>query len=74
VALLPLLFMGSLLMESFFSIPGLGSYTIDAIGQQDFEIVRVMVFLGSMLTLVGLLLTDIVYAWVDPRIRFQTGA
>jgi peptide/nickel transport system permease protein len=74
VALLPLLFMGSLLMESFFSIPGLGSYTIDAIGQQDFEIVRVMVFLGSMLTLVGLLLTDIVYAWVDPRIRFQSGS
>lgn len=71
VAGLPLLFMGSLIMESFFAIPGLGSYTIDAIGQQDFEIIRVMVFIGTVLYLLGLLLTDIVYTWVDPRIRLS---
>jgi peptide/nickel transport system permease protein len=71
VAILPLLFMGSLLMESFFAIPGLGSYTIDAIHQQDFEIVRAMVFLGTVLYIVGLLATDIVYTWVDPRIRLD---
>ena len=71
VALLPLLFMGSLLMESFFGIPGLGSYTIDAIQQQDFDIVRVMVFLGTVFYIVGLIVTDIAYTWVDPRIRFQ---
>ncbi|PPD37746.1 MAG: peptide ABC transporter permease, partial [Methylomonas sp.] len=58
VVVLPLLFMGSLIMESFFSIPGLGSYTIDAINRQDFAIVRSMVFLGSVLYIVGLLLTD----------------
>ena len=69
VVVLPLLFTGSLLMESFFAIPGLGSYTIDAINQQDFAIVRAMVFLGSLLYVLGLLLTDLSYAWVDPRIR-----
>lgn len=71
VVLLPLLFMGSLLTESFFGIPGLGSYTVDAIAQQDFAIVRAMVFLGSVLYMLGLLLTDFVYAWVDPRVRFD---
>lgn len=69
VVILPLLFMGSLIMESFFGIPGLGSYTIDAIQAQDFAIVRSMVFLGSLLYILGLLLTDISYTLVDPRVR-----
>jgi len=69
VVVLPLLFMGSLITESFFGIPGLGSYTIDAINSQDFGIVRAMVFLGSVLYIVGLLLTDISYTLVDPRVR-----
>lgn len=69
VVILPLLFMGSLITESFFGIPGLGSYTIDAINRQDFAIVRAMVFLGAFLYIVGLLLTDISYTIVDPRIR-----
>lgn len=71
VAIIPLLFMGSLIMESFFGIPGLGSYTIDAIQQQDFDIVRVMVFLGTLMYILGLLLTDISYVMVDPRVRLQ---
>lgn len=71
VVVLPLLFMGSLIMESFFSIPGLGSYTIDAINRQDFAIVRSMVFLGSVLYIFGLLLTDISYTLVDPRVRLS---
>ncbi len=69
VVILPLLFMGSLIIESFFGIPGLGSYTIDAIAREDFAIVRSMVFLGSVLYIVGLLLTDISYTIVDPRVR-----
>jgi peptide/nickel transport system permease protein len=69
VAVLPLLFMGSLLLESFFAIPGLGSYTIDAINNQDFAIVRAMVFLGSVLYIFGLILVDITYTIVDPRVR-----
>ena len=69
VVVLPLLFTGSLITESFFAIPGLGSYTIDAIAQQDFAIVRSMVFLGSVLYILGLLLTDLSYTLVDPRVR-----
>ena len=71
VVVLPLLFMGSLLTENFFGIPGLGSYTIDAINRQDFAIVRSMVYLGSVLYIIGLLLTDISYTLVDPRIRLR---
>ena len=71
VAALPLLFMGSLIAESFFGIPGLGSYTIEAINSQDFSIVRAMVFLGSALYIGGLLLADISYTFADPRIRFE---
>ena len=71
VVIIPLLFMGSLIMEAFFGIPGLGSYTINAINSQDFNIVRAMVFLGSVLYIVGLILTDICYSWIDPRIRFE---
>ena len=52
VVILPSLFIGSLIVESFFAVPGLGSYTIDAINRQDFAIVRSMVFLGSVLYIV----------------------
>jgi peptide/nickel transport system permease protein len=71
VVVIPTLFMGSLIVESFFGIPGLGSYTIDAIQAQDFAVVRSMVFLGSVLYIVGLILTDISYTLVDPRVRFE---
>lgn len=69
VVVIPQLFMGSLLVESFFGIPGLGSFTIDGIQAQDFSVVRSMVFLGSVLYIAGLILTDISYTWVDPRVR-----
>jgi peptide/nickel transport system permease protein len=71
VVVIPLLFLGSLISESFFGIPGLGSYTIDAINSQDFSVVRAMVFLGSLLYILGLILTDISYTLVDPRIRLE---
>jgi len=71
VVVIPLLFMGSLIIESFFGIPGLGSYTIDAIQAQDFAVVRAMVFIGSVLYIVGLILTDLSYTLVDPRVRFE---
>ena len=71
VVVIPTLFMGSLITESFFGIPGLGSYTIDAIQAQDFSVVRAMVFLGAVLYIIGLMLTDLSYAWADPRVRLQ---
>lgn len=71
VVIIPTLFMGSLILESFFGIPGLGSYTIDAIQQQDFAVVRSMVFLGAVLYIIGLILTDLSYTLVDPRVRLR---
>ena len=71
VVVIPRLFLGSLIIESFFGIPGLGSYTIDAIQMQDFAIVRSMVFLGSVLYIIGLMLTDVSYTLFDPRVRLE---
>ena len=71
VVVIPTLFLGSLLMESFFGIPGLGSYTIDAIQAQDFSVVRSIVFIGSVFYIVGLILSDISYTIVDPRVRLE---
>ena len=71
VAVIPRLFLGALLMEAFFGIPGLGSYTIDAIQAQDFGIVRAMVFLGAVLYIAGYMLTDVSYTIADPRVRLE---
>jgi peptide/nickel transport system permease protein len=71
VAVIPHLFTGSLVMESFFGIPGLGNYVIEAINGQDFAVVRVMVFIGAALTVLGYALTDIAYAVADPRVRLE---
>lgn len=65
----PVLFLGSIVFEAFFGIPGLGSYTIEAIGQQDFAVVRAMVFLGAILYVVGFVLADVAYTIADPRVR-----
>jgi peptide/nickel transport system permease protein len=66
---LPYVFMGSLVFESFFGIPGLGAYVIDAITKQDFAVVRTMVFVGSLLYIATYLLIDVAYTWADPRVR-----
>jgi peptide/nickel transport system permease protein len=66
---LPYVFLGSLVFESFFGLPGLGAYVIEAIGKQDFAIVRTMVFLGSLLYIATFVLIDIAYSWADPRVR-----
>jgi peptide/nickel transport system permease protein len=72
VVQLPLLFLGSLLIENFFSIPGMGAYTVQAIQGQDFATVQAMVSLGSLMYIIGLLITDISYVLVDPRVRLES--
>ncbi|MDE2082345.1 MAG: ABC transporter permease [Burkholderiales bacterium] len=66
---LPYVFLGSLVFESFFGLPGLGAYVIDAITKQDFAIVRTMVFIGSLLYILTYVLIDLAYTWIDPRVR-----
>jgi peptide/nickel transport system permease protein len=71
VSALPLLILGSLLIENFFGIPGLGNALFVAIQTTDFATVRAFVFLGALLIQVGYIATDICYALVDPRIRLS---
>ncbi len=66
---LPYVFLGSLVFESFFGIPGLGAYVIDAITGQDFAIVRSMVFIGALIYIASYLVIDVAYTVVDPRVR-----
>lgn len=68
---IPFLIMGSLLLENFFGIPGLGNYMIEAISKQDFAVLRSMVFLLSALYVLALTLVEISYSIADPRIRLQ---
>ena len=66
---IPYLFTGSLLLESFFGIPGLGSVSINAIHSADMAVVRAIVVLGALLYQFVNLSTDILYAVLDPRVR-----
>ena len=66
---IPIVFLGSLVFESFFGLPGLGAYVIEAIGKQDFAVVRTMVFIGSVIYIATYVAIDIAYTWVDPRVR-----
>ena len=68
---LPYVFLGSLVFESFFGIPGLGAYVIDAITGQDFAILRSMVFVGSLLYIASFIAIDLSYTLADPRLRLS---
>ncbi len=68
---IPFLFTGSLLLESFFGIPGLGSVSLNAIHSSDMAVVRAVVILGALLYQGVTLLTDLCYVWLDPRVRLQ---
>jgi peptide/nickel transport system permease protein len=71
VVAIPFLFTGSLLLESFFGIPGLGSITVDAIHGNDFATLRVMVYIGALLFVLAQIATDVAYTLVDPRVRLE---
>jgi peptide/nickel transport system permease protein len=68
---IPFLFTGSILLESFFGIPGLGSVTVDAINGNDFATLRVMVYIGALLFIFGQIATDVAYTLVDPRVGLE---
>jgi len=68
---IPFLFTGSLLLESFFGIPGLGCISLNAINSSDMDVVRAVVLIGALVYVAVNLVTDLCYAWVDPRIRLE---
>jgi peptide/nickel transport system permease protein len=69
--ILTLILSGSLLFEITFSWPGLGRLTVDAAYQRDYPLLMAATVLGSCLVILGNLLSDISYAWVDPRVRYS---
>jgi peptide/nickel transport system permease protein len=71
VLAIPFLFLGSLLFESFFGIPGLGQVTVNAINANDFATLRAMVYIGALLLIAAQIMVDISYTWADPRVRLE---
>lgn len=69
----PSLFAGSIVIEYLFNFPGMGSKTYSAYQTQDFPLLFAILMLGALLTVVGNLIGDILYAWADPRVRFEKG-
>lgn len=68
---LPFLYTGNFLLENFFGIPGLGYLGINAINSSDVDVVRALVFIGAVLFVAANLATDLLYAWLDPRVRLE---
>jgi len=71
VLAIPFLFLGSLLLERFFGIPGLGYLMVEAIGSRDYYVINAMTYISAILFVAFNVITDICYAWVDPRISFD---
>ena len=71
VMTIPFLYTGSLLLESFFGIPGLGNLAINGINNSDADVVRAVVLVGTFLFVIANLITDICYTLVDPRVRIK---
>jgi peptide/nickel transport system permease protein len=68
---IPFLILGALLLESFFSIPGLGSITLNAINSSDFPVIRAMTVLSAIAYIIFSVITDVLYTLVDPRVRLS---
>jgi peptide/nickel transport system permease protein len=62
---------GSVVVEIVFSIPGMGKLTVDAMFSRDYPIVYAIVMLSALMTMAGYLIADLLYAAIDPRIKFE---
>ncbi len=71
VVTLPFLFMGSLLLEDFYGIPGLGALALNAINGNDFAVIKAITFIGAILYVLANLIGDICYSLVDPRVQLK---
>jgi peptide/nickel transport system permease protein len=70
-SILPGLLGGSVIVESIFSIPGMGLLAFEAILSRDIPVIMAIASISAMLTLLGILVADIMYSVVDPRIRLE---
>jgi len=65
------MFGGSVIIESIFSIPGMGQLGFEAVLSRDYPVIMAITTISALLTLVGLLLSDVLYAVLDPRIKLE---
>jgi peptide/nickel transport system permease protein len=70
-SVLPILIGGSIIIEKVFDVPGMGRYAFDGLLKRDFNIIMATTILVGVMTQVGILLSDITYSIVDPRIRHE---
>ncbi len=70
-AVLPASIAGSVIVEQIFNIPGMGRLMLDSILNQDWTVVYAILLLGAVLTMLGILIADLLYAWADPRVRLK---
>lgn len=70
-ALIPSMIAGSVVIESIYNIPGMGRLMIESIERKDWPVVYVIMLLSALLTIIGILISDILYAVMDPRVRLQ---
>jgi peptide/nickel transport system permease protein len=68
---IPFLILGALLLENFFSIPGLGGITLNALNSSDFPVIKAMAILSSVLYIIFSLISDVLYTLVDPRVKLK---
>jgi peptide/nickel transport system permease protein len=68
---IPYLFLGSLLLERFFGIPGLGYLMVEATSTRDYSVINAMTYISAILFVLFNLLADICYALVDPRVSLE---
>lgn len=68
---IPFLILGALLLENFFSIPGLGGITLNALNSSDFPVVKAMAILSSIVYIVFSLISDVLYTFADPRVKLK---
>ena len=69
--LLPAMFGGSVIIESIFSVPGMGQLGFEAVLSRDYPVIMAITTISALLTLIGLLVSDILYALFDPRIKLE---
>jgi dipeptide transport system permease protein len=69
--LLPNIIAGTVIFEQIFIIPGMGRYLVDAVNNLDYPVIQGLVFVFTVVLVLSVIMTDIVYAFLDPRIRFD---
>lgn len=73
-SLLPFLVGGSVIIESIFNIPGMGLFAFEAVLRREYDIVMATLILAAVLTLIGILISDIMYVLINPQVTFESRA